>query len=163
MKRSCASRLASRRSVSCAQSSRGARGTVFAEVVVSAFILIMLALFCVDVGMGIVAYSLNDRACRDAARMACKGKTASQATDLANAVLKTYESAALVSQPQVESIDYQPTPGQNQIPFVTVTTTAEFRIPAPILLIGQKSGDKFVLRKRYTFPIVTLQETPPEP
>lgn len=140
---------------------RRARGTVMGEVAIGCILMIGIAMFAVDIGCAMVGFGLNDRACRDAARAAAQGSSATEAKTLANDIVKSYATnSPLLSAPQVVSVtytDFGGTPADGVSPFVTVTTRATARPLAPFSLFGaQVIASTFPVTKTYAFPIVKL-------
>lgn len=146
------------------QRQRRFHGYGFMEVAFIGSIMTMLALFSLNIGLIALGSSLNDRACRDAARAAAQGTTANQALLLANAALRSHPADGFFVTPSTLSAnfvyqDYGGSPPPDTSPYVTVTTTNQVRIPAPFLFTGQGFGTNGMLTfsSTYTFPIVKVQ------
>lgn len=145
---------------------RNEKGSVLAEISVACLIVVFVALFAMDIGIAMVSYGLNDRACRDAARAAAQGASRSEATALANRIVLSFAGPGnLITAPRVLGVDYQDfggnAPPAGQTAFVTVTTQSTARPISPLNIFGSKTvGDSFPLRKTYTFPIVKLTVAP---
>lgn len=140
---------------------RRQRGSSFVELAAGSITLVIMALFTLDISILMLTYSVNDRACRDAARAAATGGDKVTATKLANAILNTYAlSSNLISQPVVDTIDYQDYHGKppaGTCPFVTVTTKAKAKVIAPALFAAMIGDNGLDISKQYTFPIVQLK------
>lgn len=136
--------------------------TTIVELGTIAVLIVVVALFCLNVSVLVVATGSNDRACRDAARAAAQGDSYSNAVQLASAAIQSYRADGyFVQTPQLDlsSFTYQDfggNPPANISPFVDVTTTCSVRIPAPILIYGIRSLNegRITFRKSYRFPII---------
>lgn len=141
---------------------RSMKGTGLAEVSVASLILIVMALFALDIGTAMVCYGLNDRACRDAARAAAQGQSPAEAQNLAQQILRSYASnTSLTESPVLLKVNYKDfdgSPPDGVSPFVSVTTRMQVRTIAPFSAFGKNTiADKFPVTKTYTFPIVKLK------
>ena len=142
---------------------RAASGVAsFIEIIASALFLVVLALLGMDICLAIFGCSMNDHACRDAARAASSANSSAKALSLAQAALKMYQpDGYFISQPQLvasgfEYNDFNSAPPPDTSPYVTVTTRCIVRVPAPIFFYGAtfiKDGQA-QFTQRYTFPIV---------
>lgn len=142
---------------------RSSSGVVgFIELIAGMFFLVMLALMGIDVCLAIVGASMNDHACRDAARAASAANNRGKAWKLAQGAMKLYQADGyFVTQPTLVPggfiyNDYNGAPPLDTSPYVTVTTQCDVRLPAPIFFHGvsfMKDG-KAQFTQRYTFPIV---------
>lgn len=141
---------------------KGAMG--FAEIAACSLFIVVLALLGLDICLAIFGASMNDRACRDAARAAAQANDSVKAYQLAQAALKSHNTDGFfVTQPVMTAgpgdfiyQDYGGSPPPDQTPFVTVTTQCTVRVPAPIFFFGAeflKNGTA-QFRQRYTFPVV---------
>jgi Flp pilus assembly protein TadG len=146
-------------------------GTSFIEVAFSAIVISIMVLFTLDIGILLMAYSITDRACRDACRAAAQGAGTNESAQLINATaradaaLAQYKSPGgglVISGPERDtSVDtdgvfwQNPQGGTNN--FVRVTTKSTIKVPVPVLLGGIDMGkDGVVVRKQYTFPITGM-------
>lgn len=141
---------------------RNAKGSSLAEVAIASIILIVMALFALNIGTALVCFGLNDRACRDAARAAAQGQTKIEAENLAKQILQSYkQNGTLATTPillGVKYTDFDGNPPDGTSPFVTVTTRMTAHSMTPLSLFGSPIvGKKFPLTKTYTFPIVKLK------
>ncbi len=148
--------------------SRNRTGTVFAELAIGCLVCISMSLFALDIGTAMASYSVNDRACRDAARAAAEGSNVTEATNLANRIVQSFASTSpLITSPKVAGVvykDFGGNPPDGQSPYVTVTCRATARPIAPLKILGLKVIDEtFPLVKTYTFPIVKLDVKPGAP
>jgi len=137
-------------------------GGAILELSIIAVLLVVIALFCVDVLILALASGLNERACRDAARIAAQATNYSDSLSLAQTAVKCYQGDGyFVTSPSVDTSsfvynDFGGTPPVDTSPFVQVTTTSQVRIPAPIFVYGLNFGNgSMSFKKTYTFPIVT--------
>jgi hypothetical protein len=142
--------------------------TGFIEIAASAIFLVVIALLAMDICLAIIGASMNDHACRDAARAASGAQSRAKALSMAQAALSMYRpdgffisQPALVStsQPEFEYNDYGGAPPPDTSPYVTVTTKCDVRIPAPVFFMGATfiNNGKASFVQRYTFPIVRTQ------
>ncbi|MGH9551476.1 MAG: hypothetical protein ACRD3W_18970 [Terriglobales bacterium] len=141
------------------------RGVGCLEVAVASFLMVVLSALGVDVTLMVMACSINDVACRDAARAAAQRNTSAQALKAAQAELSVHSTdGKFISQPTLSSTsspdfvynDYSGNPPANRSSYVTVTTAITVKVPAPIFFFGipfLKSGS-LQFRRRYTFPII---------
>jgi Flp pilus assembly protein TadG len=124
--------------------------------------LSVLVIFSVDIGIMMMASSMNDRACRDAARAAAQADTYANALSLAQTALKSYTADGyFVTQPTISTTnfvyqDYAGSPPSNTSPYVSVTTSVQAKVPAPINFFNAKFGanGSYIFTQTYTFPIV---------
>ncbi len=147
------------------QNSRSNRGHLIIELSMITFLIVVVSVLCANIGIVSLATSLNDAACRDAARAAAQASNATAALKLAQAAIKAhstdgyYVTIPTVDTSSFEYQDYAGNPPANTSPYVKVTTTSQVRIPAPILFFGaqfSKSG-KLTFTRTYNFPIVKTQ------
>ncbi|MBX9669443.1 MAG: hypothetical protein K2X93_17610 [Candidatus Obscuribacterales bacterium] len=141
---------------------RRQQGTAFAEVAVVGFIMTLVLAFILDIAIALMAFSVVDRACRDAARAAAQGQSRDEARQMAAAIANDHLSASpLVTAPIVTNVVYEDfggDPSPDQCPFVEVTTSATASVPAPLFLFGTSGTNRpLTLAKRYRFPIVKLK------
>ncbi|HEY9871623.1 MAG TPA: hypothetical protein V6D08_20875 [Candidatus Obscuribacterales bacterium] len=117
-----------------------------------------MVLFALDICVLVMAYGINDRACRDAARAAARGRTRDEALAYARSSIRLHDMASLLIQtPQIDESNFSfITSGQ---PRVSVTTRTNTRVPAPIFLVGTKVGEgEVAIAKQYTFPLQRLAQ-----
>lgn len=135
-------------------------GSAAFELVAASLIMISVVAFALNVCMALIAYTTNDRACRDAARSAAQGASVSEATQRASRILLGYSGSAALRNLRLERIDYNDFAGRppsGVSPFVKVITSAECAIPCPISVFGNDVfRPSLQIRKVYTFPIVKL-------
>jgi hypothetical protein len=138
---------------------RPVSGSSFVELTVAVAIITAMTIFAVDICLVMVAYGVNDRACRDAARAAAQGADKSQALNLAKAATDMHDFLSnVIDEPAIDesTFTYQTSPATGQ-PHVTVTTRTTVKVPAPVFLMGAKiSDDQISVASQYTFPIVNL-------
>lgn len=147
---------------------RGRRGIGCIEVAISTFMMIAISSLALDSTLIIIASSLNDAACRDAARAAAQCNNSASALQAAQTQLAMHATDGyFVSQPQLTSTtspdfvyqDFSGNPPQNTSPYVTVTTAVNVRVPCPIVFFGvgfnsQSSNNTMLFKRQYTFPII---------
>jgi Flp pilus assembly protein TadG len=149
------------------------------EVAISAGLMIIVVALAVDVTILNYAFTVNDAACRDAARaMAAQGDPTNGGNPLgaANAALKGHHTDGyLISQPALRTnvlnsngdTLYPPVPTwgaanpPNTTPTVTCTTFVNVRLPVPLAFWGNNlgsayssNGGKIMYVRRYIFPVV---------
>lgn len=141
---------------------RNQKGSAIIDLGFACLSLIILAIFGLNMCFALVSFSLTDRACRDAARAAAQASTPGQATQLAQAVLRSYKSPStlMVVQPTLAGIqftDFGGNPPAGKSPFVAVTTRSTVKMPAPVQVFGQNVFSGTIpMQKTYIFPIVKL-------
>ena len=146
----------------CFKTQRNLKGHNIIELAMLSVLFTVVAVFALDVGFVITGSQMNDAACRDAARAAAQGNDYVTAMSLARAALSSHRSDGyFVTQPTLDTTtfqyeDFAGSPPPDTSPFVTVTTTTNVRIPAPVLFMGAKFGTNGTLAfsKTFTFPIV---------
>ena len=144
---------------------KGRRGHTLVELSMLSVLFVVMAILSLDIGYVLMGSEVNDRACRDAARAAAQGDNYATALRLAQvAVIPHRGDGVFVSSPTVESgqflyQDFGGDPPPNTSPFVSVTTSSNVRIPAPIFFLGSGFGENGTMRfsKTYVFPIVKTQ------
>lgn len=132
------------------------------ELSMLAVLFVVMSVLCLDMGYVIMGSQMNDRACRDAARAAADADNYATALQLARAAVVPHRGDGyFVSSPTVDSSqfsyqDFGGSPPPNTSPFVSVTTSCDIRLPAPIFFLGSSFGSSGVMnfRKTYIFPIV---------
>jgi hypothetical protein len=144
------------------KSLRNKRAGAILELGLIASLLVVITLFCTDVVVLMLGSGVNERACRDAARMAAEGTTYNQALVLAQVATKAYQGDGyFVTTPVVDVAsfvynDYSGSPPADTSPYVRVSTSCQIRLPAPIFLYGLNfNPPNMRFTKTYTFPIVT--------
>jgi len=144
---------------------RAQRGLGLIEIAISCFLMIIMAAFGLDLTLIMLAMSLNDSACRDAARAAAQQSTYSKAVQAAQAQLQVHATGGYwITQPLLASTaapyfvynDFAGNPPTNTSPYVTVTTTVKIRCPAPLFFFGVSFNQNGMIpySRRYTFPII---------
>lgn len=141
------------------------RGHTLVELSMLSVLFVIMAVLSLDVGYVLMGSEVNDRACRDAARAAAQGDNYDTALRLAQvAVIPHRADGVYVSSPTVDTAqftyqDFGGDPPPNESPFVSVTTRANVRIPAPIFFLGSGFGQNGTMQfsKTYVFPIVKTQ------
>ena len=155
---------------------RNARASVAVELAVGSFFILTMMLLAIDVTVMMIGFSMNDRACRDAARAAAQCSDATAAQAAARAALMAHKGDGYwITTPILltggSNFIYSDNGGNALIidppPSVTVTTQITCRYPVPINFFGVKFGDNGSglrgtsdFRKRYLFPIVKFQFDP---
>jgi Flp pilus assembly protein TadG len=139
--------------------SRKESGFGHIEIAITACLMIALAAYGLDLTLIMFGMSLNDSACRDAARAAAQQSTVTQATQAAQSQMQIhYVGTNWISQPVISSTvynDYSGNPPANTSPYVAITTTTTIKCPVPIIFLGNKSqGSTIQFSRTYTFPIV---------
>lgn len=166
------------------------KALALAEVAAGAVLTTIFLLLVIDAVVLIYASFMNDTACRDAARAASKtastqqaSTTAQQSANSALAALQAANSslyAHQISNPFVSNptlypsntINYQdfqqgtttPTSPPGFVPYVTVTTMVNVKLPMPVVFFGQTmlqggSNNTMTFYRSYTFPIAHLSPT----
>lgn len=148
-----------------ARKTRNAKGSGLGELAAAALVLIVVALFALDIGTAMMCFNVNDRACRDAARAAAQGSSQTEATNLAQQIIKSYPQfgplARNITVLGVNYVDFGGTPPAGESPYVSVTTRMDCRSVVPISLFGIETiKAQFPVTKTYTFPIVKLKVPP---
>jgi Flp pilus assembly protein TadG len=147
-------------------SARRLYGSGLVEVAAVSCCMIVLVLLCVDIGVLVYGASLNDKACRDAARAAAQGTSYANALALAQAAMTAYQAdGTFLTTPTIDTAsftyqDYGGSPPNNTSPYVSVTTTSNAKIPTPVFFRGASFGASssyYTFRRTYDFPIVKLQ------
>lgn len=164
---------------------RSQKGIGALEVAISAGLMIIVVAIAVDVTILNYAFSVNDAACRDAARAAAACSYANPAaapSGQANALTAAQTACRmhatdgwLITQPALKSTAspdfvYDDSAGFSPPPpttaYVTVTTFVNVRLPIPLFFMGNNAsgflssnGGKISFVRRYTFPIVRQNYT----
>jgi len=135
-------------------------GFSFAEVAATSFFVIVFAILGVDVTILTFSASINDSACRNAARAAAQGSDYAKATALATAALKSHKTDGyFISQPTITFLDYQTfggSPPAGETPYVQVRTEVTVKLPVPIVFFGVTFNENqdLVFKQRYAYPII---------
>lgn len=143
---------------------RAQRGSLLVELSCCSFMMLVFVILAVHLTAIIFGAYKNDIACRDAARAAAQGEDLTQATKLAQVVLRGHETVSFVGKPVLKSpIIYQTyngSPGPQSSPYVELTTSTEVTLPfQPLTFFGnaQFKDGKLKFSNTYTFPIVRLK------
>lgn len=140
------------------------KGQVAIELSVACLLLIPLSILGFSVVVCELASSINDRACRDAARAAAEANNYAAALKRAQAAVAACKSTGPLYGPVALDTskfifeDYGGVPPANAEPYISVTTTMPCAIPAPIKLLGTRIGSPSIANftRTYRFPIVKL-------
>lgn len=135
------------------------------ELSAIAILLVVVAVFCANISVLLIGASLNERACRDAARAAAQGDSYTTSLKLAQAAVAAHAADGyFVTTPAVETAsfiyqDYSGNPPAKGSPFVKVTTANTVRVPAPSLFFNVQTGTGGTMsfKTSYVFPIVKTQ------
>jgi Flp pilus assembly protein TadG len=163
-------------SILVGQQLRKAKGINAIEVAISSFLIIALGALGANITLVLYGMSLNDTACRDAARAACQQSTSATALQAATSQLSIHATDGYwVTQPTITTSgftynDYAsnngtpPSSATIQSPYVSVTTQVFVRVPAPALFFGVQfsrqstaanGGNGMIqFQRNYIFPIV---------
>ncbi len=139
---------------------RRKQGSLLAEVAIgSLFLAVFSALSCYA-ALLLLGISVNDRACRDAARAAAQGQDVATSTKLATAILKAHASKAnFLGSPILANLVYNTYSDTQTSPIVQVTTTLSATVPfKPLSFFSDAAfmahDQQLVFSQTYTFPIV---------
>ncbi|MBX9571196.1 MAG: hypothetical protein K2X77_20030 [Candidatus Obscuribacterales bacterium] len=143
---------------------RNAAGTHLIELAASAVALSVMAMFCLDACVVLIGYQFNDACCRDAARAASQARDAASALKVARTTASAHKADGyFCSQPNITDADvmYQDYGGNissTNVPHVTVKTTCNVKMPAPLFFLGAnlKDDGTFQSISEYTFPITNI-------
>lgn len=139
---------------------RAARGSSFIEIAASVFLVVIVAALGVDVVLLIFGASVNDSACRDAARAAAQASDYGKSLSLAKASVNNHRTDGyMISQPVITNFDYHDylpgTPPPNETPYVLVATRVTVRLPAPLFFFGaQFTNGTMQFIQSYAYPII---------
>lgn len=140
---------------------RSSKGQLALELASTCIFLLVFTLISVDIGCLLYGASINDKACRDAARAAAQASNAADATRQANAALARHRAGSIITPPTLTSLTYQDfggSPPADESPFVTVVTQCNSTLPfAPPELLGHVMPNQLTYRQSYTFPIVRVR------
>lgn len=158
-------KLMAKRLAAPGHNSRLVQGGAILEFAIISVLLVLISLFCLDVLTLALGSGLNERACRDAARMAAQATNYADSLVLAQTATKAYKGDGyFIGSPTVDTAsfvynDYGGSPPTDTSPYVQVTTVCQVRIPAPIFVYGLNfSGGNMSFQKVYTFPIITTAQ-----
>ena len=138
------------------------KGNTIIELATISSLLVVVALFCANIGIISMGAALNDQACRDACRAAAQGSNLTEATNMAKASLKAHvaDGYFITTPAMVPGMlvyqDFAGSPPPDTSPYVEVSTSNTVKIPAPVLFFGAKFGQGGTMKftKKYSFPIV---------
>ena len=85
---------------------RSKRGTGFVEAVVAAIVLIPIALCLMDLIVLVIANSMHDTACKNAARAAANQPDQSSANSAADKSLESFRKSGIVKAIQINTVEY---------------------------------------------------------
>lgn len=147
---------------------RRRQGSAAIDLAISSFLMIVTGALGCDLALLTYGGTVNDSVCRDAARAAAAQVSSSLALSAAQSQLKGHGTDGyFISQPVLKSTsspdfvynDYSGSPPANTSPFVTVTTSVNVKLPAPIIFFGTKLNNNGAVQfvRRYTFPIVKVR------
>lgn len=143
------------------------RGVAALELAIGSFLMIAISALAMNLSLLILATTINDAVCRDAARAAAQTNNQAAAILAATSQLNMHSTDGyFVSQPTLTSTsspyfvynDFTGAPPANTSPYVTVTTQVTVKVPAPIFFFGasffSKTNNTLLVQRRYTFPII---------
>jgi Tfp pilus assembly protein PilE len=141
---------------------RQSKGTTIIELSIVAGVLVIVSILCANLGVVSLASTVNDAACRDAARAAAQASDSASSLKLAQTVVLSHQTDGyFITQPTVDSSsfvyqDYSGSPPANTSPYVQVTTTSQVKVPGPLFFFGAQFEQSGVLTcsRTYRFPIV---------
>ncbi len=144
---------------------RQLHGHALIELALIIVLMVVMSMLGANIGIVALATSINDSACRDAARAAAQASNSAVALGLAQAAIRAHGADGYyVTQPTINTgafvyQDYAGNPPPNTSPYVSVTTSSTVRIPAPIMFWGAKFGSNGTISfsRSYVFPIVKSQ------
>ncbi|MBK7748533.1 MAG: prepilin-type N-terminal cleavage/methylation domain-containing protein [Candidatus Obscuribacter sp.] len=142
------------------QPKRSRSGFSLIEVMISGFLLVLLAVFAADLCLLIFGCSVNDKCCRDVVRAAAQQPNAIKALQFAQASVKNHKTDGTFISPitlvgnTVNYNDFGGAPPVGQAPFVQVTTRVTVTLPAPIYFFGGTFTNQMDFTQTYTSPIV---------
>jgi Flp pilus assembly protein TadG len=147
---------------------RNQKGSSAIELASIAMCMAVMAVFCADLAVIMMGLTLNDRACRDAARSAAQASNYNSSLSAAQAALKAHKmDGYYVTQPALDPTkfvyqDYSGTPPLDTSPYVTVSTSVTVRLPAPVFFFtasfkGNGGNGTMTFQQTYTYPIVKTQ------
>lgn len=141
---------------------RNSGGTALIELACVAVMLAVVTVLSVDIGIMLLAFNVNDRACRDAARAAGGGTDYASALRLAQSSVCMHKtSGSFIGQPTVDTAQfgyYDSGLPTNCSPYVSCTTNISVRLPATIYYAGAKldASGAMTFSRKYTYPIIKL-------
>ena len=110
------------------RSKKRKHGTSLAEAIVAAIIIVPVALFLLDLGVLILASSINDKAVKTATRAAANQSDAPSAWSAANVSLASFKSSPIVKSLTIQSFVFPPA---NALETVSITTRIVVKLPVP--------------------------------
>lgn len=139
--------------------SRRSSGFSFAEVAISSFLVLVLAILGINICILVFACSVNDKACRDAVRAAAQQPTSAKAQNFALASIKNHHTDGFFISPiTLTNFNYNDfngnPPPAGQCPLVQVTTSVDVTLPAPLIFFGTTLTNKMKFSQIYTSPII---------
>ncbi|MBX9771104.1 MAG: hypothetical protein K2X29_07020, partial [Candidatus Obscuribacterales bacterium] len=131
---------------------RNRRGVITIEFAIGSLLIIVITALAVDITLMMLAYEVNDRACRNACRAAAQQSTSLAAQDAANAILRqTGVDGVFLKTPklvtgstsvyQYEDFGGNPILAADNSPFVRVTTDMDVTVPFQLFFFGNAFGD----------------------
>lgn len=149
------------------QANRNQRGSLFIEFICVAWTMVVVALIGLNCGILMLGAQLNSNACREAVRAAAEQDSAQAALRAARLATTRFAASSSIVQspPTVQDgtwFEYQTFPDQmgkpqrSRHPFVKVTTTATFRMPAPVMFNGAAMTDRIEFRQTFSYPLLHL-------
>lgn len=149
----------------------------FIEIALGCLMFMILIFLGLDAYAWMQAYMINDMACRDACRSAAEAQPTNgsntfsayeqAARNAASAQLRLHiNNGPYIRNPQLVNLIYNDyggnMPPPPQTPNVTVTTSTDVNLPAPVFFFGSQvmrggNGQSLTLTRTYVFPIVKLR------
>ncbi len=106
---------------------RKTKGVGLIETIVMAIVLIPITLFFLDLIVLVLANSINDSACKNAARVAANQRKIEDAANASERVIAAYSKNSIVRSLKILTIDYDEAGHTN----VAVTTEVKVHMPIP--------------------------------
>lgn len=153
-------------------SKRSTRGSGFLEIIASAFFLIAMVILGLNIWILVTAATINDAACRDAARAASQGEEENMAKNLALATLATKQKQGsfFIQAPSMTMFTYRDFGASTGVPVapplntsaaVTVRTEVRVRPLLPLILFGNAiipDTDQIKFEQIYTYPLIKTKQ-----
>ncbi|CAN5180187.1 hypothetical protein BH10CYA1_BH10CYA1_61050 [soil metagenome] len=124
---------------------RKTKGVGLVETIVMAIVLIPVTLFFLDLIVLVLANSINDNACKNAARVAANQRTFDNAINASEKVVAAYSKNSIIRSLKILTIDY------DEANHTNVAVKTEMRVHMPIPFPGYSD---FTFRAQDVEPIL---------
>lgn len=139
---------------------RNSRGHLLIEMIAALPMLLATTALSLNGAFALLAVSVLDETCIDAARAACSESDAALALQRAEAAARMHEKPGIC--PTVQLLEFNTFEGDYlKGPYLVLQTTVEYQMPFNLSAFGTSiAGRKLSMVRQYAYPILPVPENP---